>query len=184
MIRDDIQYVLEHPPRCIAALRPKPVVLAVPTLRLPRNYSIYQGTYDHEDIASFVVGCTCGCPSVYLLGYYITDKKKFSGFVGPLSIECSACSLVSEVFDTRKHGYDGEQGVNTHYVGEGVPTRFNCPICGVVPMIVSTNFAYSDFAKLPSDMRARAQDFFDGFDIVCQCTRCNSVIEVTSFECA
>jgi hypothetical protein len=183
MTRDDIRYVREHPPRCIAALSPKPVDHAVPTLRLPLFDSIY-GNYDHENTASFIVNCPCGCPSVYLLGYHITNKKNETGVVGPLGIECSMCRMVSEVFDTRKHGYDGEQGVNTYHVGEGTPERFICPVCGAVPMIVNANFHYSDFAGLRSDMRTRAQDFFDGFDVVGQCTRCNSVIEITSFECA
>ena len=164
-------------------VNPKPVDQAVPTLRLPSLHSIYSN-YDRANTASFVVKCPCGCPSVYLSGYYVTNDREDTVFVGPLRIECSVCSQVSEFFDSRTHGYDGEQGVNTLIVGKGKPDRSSCPICGIVPMIVSVNFHYSDLEHLGSEMRKRAQDFFDGLDVTGQCTHCDSVIEITSFECA
>ncbi len=196
MTREDIQYVREHPPRCIASLNPKVVEHAIPTLRLPWLDSIYHENYDWENTVSFMLRCPCGFPSIYLLGYCVNvdNASTETGFVGPLSIECSKCSTIAEIFDTRKHGYDGEQGVNTciwvnlHvfkpcYRRRGA-RHYACPICGVTPLIVSANFHYTDFEDLGPEMRKRAQDFFDGFDVVGQCTRCHSVIEITSFECA
>jgi hypothetical protein len=185
MTHDHIQFVHEHPPRCIANLKPKPVEHAVPTLRLPSLDSVYHN-YDSDNTASFLVSCPCGCPSVYLLGHDVAAnaRSRDTVYVGPLRLECSVCLLVSEFFDSRKHGYDGEQGVNTHIIGEGEPDRYACPICGVTPMIISANFHYQDFADLATEMRKRAQDFFDGFDVVGQCTQCHSVIEITSCECA
>jgi hypothetical protein len=105
-------------------------------------------------------------------------------FAGPLFLECTHCGAVSEFFDSRRHGYDGEQGCNTHFVGEGQPDRFACTRCGVAPLIVRANFHYDGVEDFNGEMRKRPQDFFDGLDIVGMCTGCGSLVEITSFECA
>jgi len=120
------------------------------------------------------------------LGYYVTTegRREDTVFVGPLSLECLKCGAVSEFFDTRRHGYDGEQGVNTHIVGEGRPDRFACPRCGESPVIACANFSYQGVEDFRGEMRKRTQDFFNTLDVVAQCMKCNALIEVTSFECA
>jgi len=186
MSSEQVQYFPPKPPRCIAALNPKRTRHSKPTLLLPSHLSVYQGLYDVAITASFIVGCPCGERAVFLLGYYATNEGRHKDriFVGPLSIECPLCGVVSEFFDTRKHGWDGEQGVNTHIIGEANPQRFSCPNCGVAPMILCPNFCYEAPEEFEGEMRERPQDFFGGFDIVGQCTRCNALVEITSFECA
>ncbi len=185
-----VRYVHQHPPRCISGVNGKPTGRSTPTLRLPWDQSIYHGQYGEEDIlgvdtASFVIGCQCSCRAVYLLGYYVTPKgHKDAVFVGPLSLECPKCGAVSRFFDTRNHGYDGEQGINTHIIGEGMPNRFACPDCGEAPVIVCVNFSYHGFERFYGEMWERRQDFFNTLDVVAQCTKCNALVEVTSFECA
>ena len=186
MVSEYIQYVHEHPPRCIAGLNPKPTLHFEPTLRLPPHLTVYYGQYDVADTVSFVIGCPCGNRAVYLLGYFIETggRHNDSIFVGPLSLECPKCGLISEFFDTRQHGYDGEQGINTHTIGEGKPDKFACPHCGEAQMIVSPNFCYQGAEDFQGEMQERLQEFFGGFDVVGQCTRCNALVEITSFECA
>jgi predicted RNA-binding Zn-ribbon protein involved in translation (DUF1610 family) len=185
-----VQYVHQRPPRCISGVNAKPTEHFRPTFRLPRHLTVYHGGYGEGDIpgvdtVSFVIGCPCSCPAVYLLAYYVTYEgfRKDTGFVGPLSLECPKCGTVSKFFDTRKHGYDGEQGVNTSIVGKGRPGRFACPQCGEVPVIVCVNFSYQGVEEFRGEMRERRQDFFNSLDVVVQCTKCNTLVEVTSFEC-
>jgi phage FluMu protein Com len=182
-----VQYVHKHPPRCISSVNAKPTERSEPSLRLPRHQSIYHGYHSKDaDTASFVVGCPCGCWVTYLLGYYVTSegsRRADTGFVGPLCLECPQCRTVSEFFDTRKHGHDGEQGVNTHIIGTGRPNRFACPRCGEVPVIVLANFSYQGVEHFRGEMRERKQDFFNTFDVVVWCPECKVLVEVTSFEC-
>jgi hypothetical protein len=185
-----VQYVHQHPPRCISGLNAKPTRHHKPTIRLPGHLTIYHGQYGEGDIpgvdtASFAIGCPCGCPAVYLLGYYVTSEgcRNDTIFAGPLSLECPQCGAVSEFFDTRKHGYDGEQGLNTSILGKGKPDRFACPRCGERPVIVCPNFSYQGIEEFLGEMRERREDFFNSLDIVVQCTKCNSLVEATSFEC-
>lgn len=181
-----IQFVHDHPPRCIVGLNPMPTQALKPTLQLPPHLTVYHGLGGEPNPASFVIGCPCGNRAVNLLGYYvfIDDRKRTRIFVGPLSLECPKCGVTKEFFDTRKHGWDGEQGVNTHITGEGSPDRFACPRCGIQPMIVAAEFFYSEPYDTPSGGQARSQDFFGGIAVLAQCTCCNSLVEVTSFECA
>jgi hypothetical protein len=120
------------------------------------------------------------------LGYNIVldERRGDKGLVEPLTIECSNCGSISEFFDTRKHGYDGEQGINTHIIGKGESERFGCPKCGVTPMMICANFHYQEIENLGTEMLKRPEDFFDGIDIVGQCLQCDALIEITSFECA
>lgn len=185
MTSDQIRYVHDHPPRCIAGLRPRPIQHVMPTLRQPWRDSVYYGQFDPKSMASFAVGCPCGCPTAYLLGYNVIheDHPSVTVFVGPLRLECSRCGLISEFFDSRKHGYDGEQGVNTHMVGEGEPDRFPCPICGNTPFFICANFHFQPFEEFAQGMQTRPQDYFDTFAVNGQCVRCTSLVEIVTFEC-
>ena len=184
-----VEYVHAKPPRCLSMVSAKPTERLIPTIKKPPHESIYYGDYgkpgDIEGTASFIVGCSCGCFLVYLLGYNVMPENGHdSVFVGPLGLECPRCGAVAEFFDTRKHGYDGEQGVNTHYVGTGDPSRVACPTCGETPMFVCVNFSYNQGVEnFEGEMAKRSQDFFNTLDVVVQCSKCNCSIEVTSFEC-
>jgi hypothetical protein len=191
MTREYIQYVHQHPPRCIIELMSVPTKHSKPTFRLPPDLSVYHSGYGEEgeesDTASFIIGCSCGHRAVNLLGYYVSSETSRGsvGFVGPLSLECEKCGKLSTFFDSRKHGYDGEQGVNTYIIGEGKSDKFACPRCGPTLLIVCANFTYhgaEDSSELMQ--KNRTQDFFRGFDVAGQCLKCNGLIEITSFECA
>ena len=170
-----VQYVHQHPPRCLFGVNAKPIGHSKPTLRLPWHLSIYHGQYGVDDIrgvdtASFVIGCPCIVARLSL-GYYVTSEgqRKDTVFVGPLSLECPKCGEVSEFFDTRKHGHDGEQGINTYIIGKGKPNRLPVPAVGKRPVIVCVNFSYQEVERFRSEMRERKQDFFNTLDVVAQC---------------
>lgn len=190
MPNEFLQYVYQHPPRCISGVNVKPTEHSKPTLRLPSNLSVYHGQYGEGDIhgvdtVSFVIGCPCSCRAVHLLGYYATSESRRNDrvFVGPLSLECPKCGVVSNFFDARQHGHDGEQGINTHITGKGKPDRFACPHCGEAPVVVYVNFSYQGGEEFRDEMRERKQDFFNTLDVAVECTKCSDLIEVTSFEC-
>ena len=181
-----LQYVAKNSPRCIAALKPIPVSHVHPTLFLPPELSVYRHlVFDAASTVTFEVGCPCGSRVLKLSGYYMPTESRshVHVFVGPLRVECQDCHLVSDFFDTRKHGYDGEQDCNTHMIGEGVADDCACPSCGLKRMIIYANFTYSRGDDLPNWMSERPQDFFDGFNLIGKCTGCYQTCEIASFEC-
>lgn len=178
-----VRHVHAHPPRYIATLSPKPTPFLKPTLLLPADLSIHHQRYDATETASFEIGCPCGNPLLVLLGFWKADSGDRI-LVGPLRVECPKCGANSELFDTREHGYDGEQGVNTHMVGEGRPERFRCPGCNGEAMKLIANFSYGGSDGLSAELQARVQDYFDTFDLVGSCDKCFAIVEITSFECA
>lgn len=185
MVSDIVQYVRQHPPRCIGTLRPEPSSPKRPTVLLPPHLSIYHKLRGEAASVSFTIGCSCGNRAVYLLGYYafIEGRRQDRFFVGPLGLSCPECGAILELFDTREHGYDGEQGINTNIVGNGEPDSYECPQCGATPMILQPTFSYRDVEWPEGPMRERVQDYFDTFDITGTCARCKEVIEITWFEC-
>ena len=182
-----LQYVAGHPPRCIAQVNPKPVCHVHPTLVLPPSLSIYRsGRYSAVDTATFAIGCPCGAPTAMLTGFYaLTDSFPPNGvFVGPLGIECLECDRATGFFDSREHGFDGEQGCNTHLIGEGIPDRFTCPSCRLARMSVYANFSYHSIEELDHAKWQHSKDYFSSFDVVGQCAGCSQVMEIASFECS
>jgi hypothetical protein len=166
-------------PRCISGLSSHAVALRPPTI-LARN-SVFQFPLNGAKTRCFAIGCSCGEPAAFLLGYHVRDEANAEGFVGPLSLRCSNCKAVMEFFDTRMHGHDGEQGCNTYIVGNGTPDAFSCPRCGVAPFSLTVVFDYADSKPFPDE---RPEDFFTGFSVLGKCTKCDSIVEITSFECA
>lgn len=184
-----VEYVQSNPPTCLAGVNSKPARCPMPALAYPNEF-ISPGKYSDREVLDihtvpFQIGCSCGCFVVFLLGHNkVSEYRKLPIFVGPLGIECSECEKVSEFFDTRKHGYDGEQGVNTHITGTGRPKRFACPSCRSLPTSLYARFTYQGVERFSGEMKVRPQDFFDTLDIVVQCSGCNVAVEVISFECA
>jgi hypothetical protein len=179
-------YIREHPPRCIAGLCLKHTPRPHPTWFLPPHLSVFRTWTDNGDDIFFMVGCPCGHRAVSLLRYYLPAETRDRDqlLVGPLAIGCARCGDISDLLDTRKHGYDGEQGVNTYPVGEGKPERFVCPRCTFQCLFLCVGFSYSSPEGLEEAWSERAQDFFGSFHIVGQCLHCGSIIEIFSFECA
>ena len=169
-----VEYAHQHPPRCIRALAP------VPLMELVAGMSAY------KFLAYFRVGCPCGERNTYVLGYFWEGEGPVPAkiFVSPLALECPTCGRVSELIDTRQHGYLGEQGGDCNKTGEGPRTRFPCPQCGVVPLAVFPAFSYQGHDYDPFDLAARPQDFFGWFSLYGQCSRCGRLIVIADFESA
>jgi hypothetical protein len=174
-----VWYAHRHPPRCISDLCPVPLRQAPRGLRIP-PYAAY-----------FAVGCPCGKREVYAVGYHTKTMYGQAIFVSPLSLECLACGRLSELIDTRKHGYNGEQGGDCNIAGEGCRGRFPCPRCGEVPMVLMPGFSFQGDYFEPNNrgpkdfFGRRPQDFFGVFWLYGQCCRCGSVLLlVDGFECA
>lgn len=185
MSSDVVRYVHQHPPRCISELHPQPSELMRPSVCLRPNHSIYHCSDWDADTAFFTVACPCGERAVHLLGYYVADgRDEDRAITGPLFLACHGCGLVSQLFDSRKHGYDGEQGVNTYIAGEGDPEIIACPKCGEMPLIVHPRFTYQDAASYNDEMHERLEDYFNTFGVVGECTGCHNIIEIAWFECA
>lgn len=183
MVNHIVEYVHRHPPRCIKALCPRPSSETRPAIGpLPPLQAVEAGV----DSASFTIGCPCGNRGVCLLGYwFLADGRAQEPlFVSPFRLLCLDCGLVLEFFDTRKHGYDGEQGVNTYIVGEGEPDMYVCPRCGARTFVLRPIFWYQSINSMGPNMRERFQDYFDTFELVGQCMECKGAVGIASFECA
>jgi hypothetical protein len=166
-----VWYAHRHPPRCIAGLCPVPLNPPPPEL---------QAT---PDAAYFAVGCPCGTRAVYPVGYHTKTMYGQDIFVGPLAVECPSCGRESELIDTRKHGYNGEQGGDCNMNGEGRRGRFPCPRCGAVPMTLMPGFSFEGYYF--ETKRRRPQDFFGVFWLDCRCSQCGRKVHlVDGFECA
>jgi hypothetical protein len=168
------EHAHHHPPRCIRVLNPLPLTDSL------------TGVDAHGSTALFRVRCPCGERSCYLLGYFWEGEGPTPAniFVSPLALECPACGRVSELIDTRRHGFEGEQGCDCNMTGEGPRARFPCPRCGEAPFAVVPGFDYDGHDYDPLDPDARPEDFFGCFLLYGECGRCGQVVSVTGFECA
>jgi hypothetical protein len=181
------EYVHEHPPRCIAGLCPRATQRPKPTALLPPHLSVFRTWWgDEADAAFFALGCPCGHRVLSLLAYPgpAGHRGLSEGLTGPLSVRCPACGTSSVLFDTRQHGYDGEQGCNTYAVGTGEAGRYKCPCCAGEEFFLCAGFSYSEPDELAARWHGRGQDYFAGFYLLGQCHRCSALVEIVSFECA
>jgi hypothetical protein len=154
-----------------------------PTVFLPPDLSVFR-TWNHDgEAAFFALGCPCGHQVLSLLGHTGRDSPG-EGITGPLAVRCAACGAVSGLFDTRRHGYDGEQGCNTYAVGAGETAPYGCPSCAGTEFFLCAGFSYSEPGELAESWPGRAQDFFGGFHLLGQCRQCRALAEIASFECA
>jgi hypothetical protein len=169
-----VAFAHEHPPRCIAGARPAPLRQPLP------------GVDAYPFMAYFTVGCLCGERATYPLGYHAKSEgsRLTAIFISPLAIECPVCERVSEILDTREHGFEGEQGCDCNMLGEGPRSRFPCPTCGVVPMVVIPGFSYQGDDFDPEAWGGRPQDYFGAYWLYGQCSQCGGVVEIAGFECA
>lgn len=167
---DLAEHAYQFPPRCIRQLRPAPE----------------RGLARFPFHACFSVGCPCGERAAYLGCYSVSEgANPVKIFIGPLAIECPACGRVSDLLDTRHHGYDGELGSSSTMIGDGERARYACSDCGVRPMLVCPTFSYQlnddDFA---ATAEGRPHDFFDCFALEGRCSGCDTLRRITDFECA
>jgi hypothetical protein len=172
LLRNLRDYAYRRPPGCIKELNPIP---------LERN----QGDLiRHYLTAYFRVNCPCGERSCCLLGYFHDGEgpNPANSFVGPLALKCSDCGRISELFDARLHGHDGEKGCDGNLVGAGQRVHFLCPHCGAAPMALFAGFSYDRLSYDPLDIDSRPQDIFAWFSLCGDCSRCGKRVKVIDLQ--
>ncbi len=176
MLAELIQYVTEHPPRCVGGFQTdsaSPLLREVPHVK---------------DVAYFALRCSCGSTAVNVLGYYAVNESHPDQqvFIAPFALRCSACGVVTELFDPRQDGYDAEIGHCWSMTGEGERSRFKCAKCSAELMEVVAGFEYpiddDDFLS-DEETAKRPQDFFLWFAVYGRCAACGAVQVVADYEC-
>ena len=175
------RHVMDHPPSCLSGLEPWLVVHA-------------DGAWNGQ--TEWGIQCACGGEVGEVLGYSLADlNPRYEGpllFVTPLAFQCCRCERVTEIIDTDRHGYDGENkqkfgGVGAAtYRGEGERKTFNCGECGKTHFTVTAGFQYSDFDHVEDepDLEPVAQDYFDWFVSTGVCAACGKSQCIGDYELA
>jgi hypothetical protein len=107
-------------------------------------------------------------------------------FIAPFALECATCSTVTELFDPRLHGYDGEQHSSAGMTGQGPRQYFVCAACQqtLFEIAVSLDYPFDDAEFEAGDVGERPQDYFAGFSLDGQCCHCHTTLEIAGYECA
>jgi hypothetical protein len=207
-VQDQANYFQDNPPRCIKEFKTEPVSLGGvefdghPSLEVSLNPVVNRKIHTPVNINTvFRLRCGCGHTKAYILGRYRPIPKEYHQAFGPfffdapLALRCEFCNTVTELFDARTHGYNGEMGLSSIRSGNtetgkdresGERTEFKCEKCGPVPIEAIVRFEYPDdlFDEGLCAFAGREQDLFTWFSVVGRCSRCGQLIEVTDFECA
>ena len=142
-----------------------------------------------DDIAVWRIACKCGGQHGLFLGYPLSRYDPgYAGseFVGPLGFECADCRKVTEVFDTKQHGYHAEACASSSKIrGEGAREAFACPSCTGKSFEVLTSFffwpASIDLIEDEPEFESRAQDLFCEFVANGRCQECGKIARFTDF---
>lgn len=200
-IQDQARYFRDNPPRCVERFEVEPVSLSEVEFDGHPGTDAFLDPVVNGKIHApvnintvFRLRCGCGHTKAYVLGRYRPMPKEYHQACGPfffdapLALQCESCNAVSELFDARIHGYNGEMGLSWIRPEEESEERekFKCEKCGPVPMEVIVRFEYPDdlFDEEPCGFAGREQDLFTWFSVLGRCSRCQQLIEVTDFECA
>jgi hypothetical protein len=178
------QYYVDHPPRCLSAVRAEPVEL---------DDIVFDGHSVESPNSVFRLVCKCGSPSHYFLGVLNSDPdpfgvpNAFGAFMeNEFSLRCASCNRATELLDCRKHGYDGEMGNRHGEKTEGSRGELECPDCGGKHFQVFARFEYPKtlMEEVDEDWRGREQDLFSWFTFVVACRGCSLRGVVADEECA
>lgn len=148
---------------------------------------------DNAELATiFGLACPCGHRTLRIHGYPLCDYNKTVEdalpYLTPMALECASCGEVTEVFDTKLHGYHSELakedgGVGSAAIrGEGPRTVFTCPSDAAQDMQVSVEFGYRDFDLMEDAPELPAHNYFHDFSLTGTCEKCGTRIEVTRFD--
>lgn len=165
-----VRWSRSHPPRCLSSVLASPI----------KDSDIVEG---HEAFAHFALSCTCGELKLRVLGYLPEPDLLLS----PLSLRCTKCNRLAEIFDIEKHGYDAELGNGCYSRrAEGEATEIQCPKCNSSVFQTSAVVSYQmEEAELDDDdEKLKSHDLFDTFHLAISCTRCGRKEEVCDYECA
>ena len=175
---DQLNYHLQHPPRCLANFLVEPATL--PGV-------VFDG-HGEPTNAIFKLKCIGDASKFFVRGYHSRnpDFNNVSVFLSPIALHCASCGRVAELIDTEVHGHDGEQGASCTMHGDGERGYFSCPDCGPQPFIIFARFEYPDdlFDEECDLYRGRESDFFTWFSLRGVCANCDQLCDITDFECA
>lgn len=169
-----IQYMQDHPPRCIVSCA------AVPTDEMAAFAGDDYGTY----ASIFQIRNEAGQREWLVWGASDAgDAAKRS----PVLVGSAQRDHAVFVFDETCDGYNGEFGLSDD--SKEVPvyqTAVNCPECGADRFNLTAVFQYSgDNEELnEDDLIARRQDFFAWFALLGCCTKCPWKGVIANVECA
>lgn len=148
-----------------------------------------------ESRVKWAIACACGGATGAVLGYPLDElsgNASLKGqFVGPLALRCAACDKVTEMFDSRAHGFNAMisppgKSYDASYRGEGPRAAARCPKCAGSESAVVGEFTHSHFDHIDDDpsLLKVAQDYFDWFACKATCGACGHEWRVADFELA
>lgn len=191
------EYFRNNPPRCISDFISKPT--ALPGAEFDDHLSLSQlesnipsgVKIDAPEYSNPVFSLSCNCGGqrhfVHCYRWINPDFHNAVVFLSPIVLECAACKKTTELFDTDKHGYDGELGHGSASArAEGDRVVFECPKCGREPFSIFVRFELPDdlFDGDFPEFVGREQDLFTWFFVLGTCAKCSQLKDIADFESA
>lgn len=119
--------------------------------------------------------CPCGNSNLNVFCSYGRNMR-----LAPISVECPKCNYRAEIFDPRKHGWDGENGDFCSSVGDSEPKIVNgSPSRIIVQYSYQGDDNYEDLSEDVDNL----EDYFDVFAVHIADGK-GYLTEVVSYECA
>ena len=164
-----VQWSWAHPPTCLSPFSAVPI----------KEDTILE---EHESFSHFALTCMCGGKEWIVLGYLPEPEL----FLCPLSLKCTKCAKITEIFDIERHGYDAELGNGCYSRrAEGEQVEFSCPTCGDTAFETAAVVSYQlDESEMNEEDKSKVQDLFDTFYLSVRCTNCGSQKDICDYECA
>jgi hypothetical protein len=103
--------------------------------------------------------------------------------ITPIAFRCESCPRITEILDTKVHGYHAEVGKLEGGVGSakirgtGDPSFHRCRQCSGVVFDFVVGFVHWDFDIIFDAPTLPAHNFFNEFLMLCTCTLCGGVSE-------
>jgi hypothetical protein len=137
---------------------------------------------DHNAFAHFAIACDCGSEMWRIRGYRPDPKL----ILCPLTLECTGCGRVGELFDIERHGYDAELGNGCFSRRmEGPEVDLHCANCEGHAFSATAVVSYQmEEEDIDDEMRPKLQDLFDTFALSITCSACGRRKTVCDYECA
>lgn len=98
-LEEQPRHYAAHPPAALGELRATAVELAG---------HVFDGHGEPVNVV-YEVACPCGSGLFSVLGHWSEEAGEF---LDPIILVCDACEAWHEVYDCRRHGYDGAVGNN------------------------------------------------------------------------
>lgn len=122
-----------------------------------------------------------------VLGYSLgVLNKEYDGpltFMSPLAICWQDSCTTIPLLDTRQHGYHGEIGESTKWVGTDAPAVYECPQCRGTSFGLAVTFFYWDGALdlWEDEPDIAIEDYFNEFSLCGECAACRVIVTISEF---